>query len=611
MKTQTRRAPKKSMRQNLDAQLGQLESAQLVHSTTDDERTYAFKHNLTQEAAYESLLLKQRREIHRCVAETYERFYLDRLDEFAALLAQHYAQAGDDAKTLEYSMRAGGVASRVYANDEAVAHYTRAIDTAKRVGAIHQSPLRELYLKRGRAFELLSHFDDAARNYDEMRALAQARHDRAFELAALIACAMIRAIPGSARDETQARAFADQALALARELGDRAAQAKILWILVLLDVYTTGNARAAIKSGEQSLAIARELNLREQMAYTLNDLMAAYAFVGDMERARDVRLQAAEMWREVDNQPMLAECITGLAFLHFLLGEFDQALSMAQEGIQIGVAIGNLGSQGFAGHVLGYIYYERGELERAIQSLRLALPVAQFGGLEGNGLSPHGMLAVLYAEAGQRNQALEFIHLALARPSTQLAYQRMWLCALLARVELVDGHLAAADAAFRDGDVVASYDNYDRMFPPAAPLIYFAVIELALARQEYADAGAAADALLAHVRENRRARVAVPETLYLKAQALRGLHQSDQALATLDEARGEAQAMGTRRMLWRILAAIGEIEAARGNAANAHAARAEARGVIEYIAAHAPMELRESFLNLPDVRAVVNTGAPE
>ncbi len=55
--------------QDLTAQLEQLESAQLVRRLPDEERAYLFKHALTQDAAYQSLLVKRRRGIHRLVAQ--------------------------------------------------------------------------------------------------------------------------------------------------------------------------------------------------------------------------------------------------------------------------------------------------------------------------------------------------------------------------------------------------------------------------------------------------------------------------------------------------------------------------------------------------------------
>jgi tetratricopeptide (TPR) repeat protein len=608
MKTKNRRPSKKSVRENLEAQLAQLESAQLVHSAGEAERTYVFKHNLTQEAAYESLLLKQRREIHRLVGDTYVQLYADRLDEFAPVLAQHYAEAGDVTKTLAYSIRAGDVAMRVYANEEAVIHYARALQVVKSEANTGENAvaLRDLYAKRGRALELLSHFDEAARNYDEMHAVARERGDRAFELAALIACATIRAIPGSARDGAQSQAFADQALTLARELGDRAAEAKILWILLLLNVYTGGDSLQGIQLGEESLAIARELNLREQMAYTLHDLFVAYAKSGKLEQARAVRLESGKIWRELDNKPMLAEGIAGLALLHFLFGEFDQAVAQASEGFQISTSITNLGGQGFSGYILGLIYFEAGEPALALKSLQDVIPIVQFGGLEGNGLSLYGMLAAIHADMGDHTQALGFLRQALERPSIKLVLQRIWLYAMLVHVELIVGNLKAADEAFRDGEVVVSIENFDGMFPAAGADIYFASVELALARQEYGQALEMIDFVLEHLLRTRRLRVSFPRALYLRAQALRGQHLFDEALVALNEACAQAQAISSRRHLWKILAAIGEIEAALGNDSKAEAARVQACQVIDYIAEHAPPDLRETFLNSSAVRAVVH-----
>jgi predicted ATPase len=103
----------------LDAQLAQLEAADLVRRAVDVDRGYQFKHALTQDSAYASLLKSQRTELHRRTAQAVEELYPEQLDEFAALLARHYSQAGD-------------AAMRVYASAEAVVHYTRALEVAKR-----------------------------------------------------------------------------------------------------------------------------------------------------------------------------------------------------------------------------------------------------------------------------------------------------------------------------------------------------------------------------------------------------------------------------------------------------------------------------------------------
>ena len=67
-----------------------LQRAQMVRERARvPEREYSFKHHLTQEAAYASLLVRERRAHHRQVAETVERLYAERLEELLGLLAHH------------------------------------------------------------------------------------------------------------------------------------------------------------------------------------------------------------------------------------------------------------------------------------------------------------------------------------------------------------------------------------------------------------------------------------------------------------------------------------------------------------------------------------------
>jgi len=135
---------------NLDGQLTQLEAAQLVRHLTEDEPAFIFKHALTQEAAYDSLLLRSRRDLHRSVAETYEKFYAQELDELAALIAYHFAKAGDDAKAFEYATRAGDVAARRSGNAVACLQYDMALEALARLAGTtdHRRERVDTILKR-------------------------------------------------------------------------------------------------------------------------------------------------------------------------------------------------------------------------------------------------------------------------------------------------------------------------------------------------------------------------------------------------------------------------------------------------------------------------------
>ncbi|MGD2145817.1 MAG: ABC transporter substrate-binding protein [Anaerolineae bacterium] len=91
------------------------------------EREYIFKHELTREAAYRGLLKKERRTLHRQVAETLERMFADRIEEQVGLLALHWERATELEKALPYFLRAGDQARALYAHAEAERSYVAAV----------------------------------------------------------------------------------------------------------------------------------------------------------------------------------------------------------------------------------------------------------------------------------------------------------------------------------------------------------------------------------------------------------------------------------------------------------------------------------------------------
>ena len=121
--------------EDLSASLRTLERLGLIGETArTPERVYAFRHSLTQDATYGTILLRRRRELHGRVGEVFEELYANRIEEFAPLLARHFREAGDDERTLRYATLAADAAGRLYAHAEAASHSTSAIEAARRLG---------------------------------------------------------------------------------------------------------------------------------------------------------------------------------------------------------------------------------------------------------------------------------------------------------------------------------------------------------------------------------------------------------------------------------------------------------------------------------------------
>jgi tetratricopeptide (TPR) repeat protein len=112
----------------LEADLDHLEREELIHELRrDPDLEYIFKHALTQEVAYESLLVPQRRDLHARVGAALEELVADRIGEFHAILGRHFLLGEVWEKAYSYFLQAGDAAARLHAYPEARVHYGKAL----------------------------------------------------------------------------------------------------------------------------------------------------------------------------------------------------------------------------------------------------------------------------------------------------------------------------------------------------------------------------------------------------------------------------------------------------------------------------------------------------
>jgi class 3 adenylate cyclase/tetratricopeptide (TPR) repeat protein len=588
---------------DLDRRLRLLQRADLIREAArQPELEYIFRHALTHEAAYNSILIKRRREFHRRAGEALETLMADRLETYAGLLGHHFYLAGD-ARAQKYYTLAGDVAYRLYANTEAAAHYLRALETARRADPADHEPLLNLYSRRGRALELNALYRDAIANYEEMESAAREIGDRALELSALMLRATLYSAHSPEHDPARGRGLSEQALALARELGDGAAEARVLWNLLLAS-RATGQSREALSYGEGSLAIARRLNLREQMAFTLNDLVGVYWMSGEMGKARTAQIEARDLWRELGNLPMLADNLARSTQFHLAAGDYAATIAASDEAYAISQSIGNVWGQSNSRIGVGLAYWDRGEYGAAMAVQEEAIALGERVGHTIALTFVPTVLALVYGEVGNVSRGLKLAHAALAHTRAKVPDWSSLPLITLAKLHLLNGDLAATEAVHQLAVQNLVEDNLRQV--SYVSLLWLSLIEaeLALARADHARALSLADQLIA---DARRApyRPFIPDALYFKSKVLLAQGQADLAHPMLEQARAEAETLGSRRTLWPILMALSQVEAQKGEPAQAESLRRQAREIVEYIANHLNDSQRNSFLKLPDVQQVI------
>jgi class 3 adenylate cyclase/predicted ATPase len=235
------------------AHLVTLERAQLVRERARlPEREYIFKHHLTQEAAYNGLLKRERRVYHRRAAEALERLYPERIEELVEVLAHHWEQAGQAEKAIRYLHQAGDKAVQLSAYPEGRAHLTRALALLEAlpnaVGPEERLQRAEcelaLQLSLGIAcWAIYSAYPEAARAYDRARELCQQMGKTSQLCTILGALATFRYVGAEYQN---AHALGQEALKLAQQTGDPVLLAASHWrlgvILFALGEYTAAHA---------------------------------------------------------------------------------------------------------------------------------------------------------------------------------------------------------------------------------------------------------------------------------------------------------------------------------------------------------------------------------
>ncbi len=128
--------------------LSHLQAAEFIYEQPAfPEPEYTFKHALTQEVAYNSLLMERRRSLHGRAARAIEGLFHHRLDDHYSELAHHYSRGGNTQKAVDYLQLAGQQAVQRSANVEAISHLTTALELLKTLSETPERAQQELALQ--------------------------------------------------------------------------------------------------------------------------------------------------------------------------------------------------------------------------------------------------------------------------------------------------------------------------------------------------------------------------------------------------------------------------------------------------------------------------------
>jgi tetratricopeptide (TPR) repeat protein len=321
--------------------LAHLQSAEFLYETRlFPEQEYTFKHALTHEVAYSSLLLERRRGLHAHIVEALETLAPERVAEQVDRLAHHALRGEVWDKAVPYCQQAGARAYDRAAFREAVASFEQALqalaylpeDGDTRVLAI------DLRLALGGSLHILGEYGRYLTLLGEAEVLARGLDDRTWLAQVLAQMARVLRSTG---DYDGAMAVGQQALELAAALGENALQ--------VLASYTLGQT---------------------------------YWAIGDFGRAAELLRRSVEAGTpstglRIVSQAWLARILSGL-------GAFAEGRRHGEEALGLAILEGRGVTPIVAHGYLGELYLAQGDLEHAIRVLEQGLALCRASGNRNN-----------------------------------------------------------------------------------------------------------------------------------------------------------------------------------------------------------------------------------
>ena len=557
----------------VDGALGNLQRRELIREKTVSlQRAYLFKHVLTQEAAYASMLMSQRREMHRRVAGCLERREPDRVGD----IARHCVEAQEFARALPYLVEAGDRAARGYATTEAVRFYAQALEILKTVEEVRLA--QRAYEGLGNARMLTGDLTGAVETYQSMLQFGEAHHDIPMQVSACNKLAVAMMWMGQMEQTEQCLRQAEE---LARQYEDKLGLAEMFTVRCGVCNMIGDFPGVAHYMGE-SIQLGRQLNIKEQMAYGLTHMANALTNMTRFDEARATTHEALQLVEEIGHLQHKAELLAYPIPLHHLLnGDLDAAHRAAEEGIDLAQKIGTGYVECIAAYMLGLTAQLCGEYEHAIAHFEQSMQAGRAGAPPFFVIYGLGGLGTVYLDIsealseridGYHAQAVQLLDTPVGAPAGGAAWADLGFCLL------VKGDVDRASAILQKGLSTPAQQGLINRSRFLVGLAY-----VALARGKPDEAAQLVSEAHQYV-EERAMRHLVPEMMLAEAKVSAARGEFDRALEAFAQAETAALSMTMRPMAWQARAGAAKVLTALGRAAEAEAQRRAARAMIDEIA---------------------------
>lgn len=340
---------------------------------------WVFNHGLIQEVAYSSVPRSMRRTVHAQVAKILEEQLGNQTTFLIPLIANHYEQAEQIDKAVDYLHQSGSQAAAQFANQDALSFFSRGLKLLDRQEETIMLTRKQLWQKyrlllgRVRAYHRLGKRAEQKADLDKLDFIAKRLKDAKAQAKTALEYAtyyeMTSDFATTVAKATEATDLAETAAAPDLIVSGITAQA-----LGLVRQGKFDEAKVLTKQGQQ---IAQENNNPSGEAVSLAHLGIAYFYLGEFHEARDVLEQSLTIARSLNDLSRQTSCLNNLVGIYHALGDYARAIACCEEALELVRIVGNRAIEANVVNNLGAMYHALGYLDEAESYHATALRQAQ------------------------------------------------------------------------------------------------------------------------------------------------------------------------------------------------------------------------------------------
>jgi class 3 adenylate cyclase/tetratricopeptide (TPR) repeat protein len=415
----------------------------LYEEPTAEEPRYLFKHALTQEAVYQTLLKSRRQTLHAAAGEAFEQLHAGRLEDVYDSLAYHWSEAGDAPKAVRYLVLLAAQAAGRYAHSEAAQALREALAHCEALPEAERDRRRlEVILRLAESLLPLARFPETLEIFLAHRDLVTRLDDPALSGPFYFWLAHTYSYLG---DQERAAGNARLAIAAAQRQGDAATEGKA-WYVLCRDAFWSGRFSEGIEHGREALALFERSDEPwwQGQAYWVAGFH--HYVLGQFDEAFDKMKWADAIWKALQDPRLDPSWSTG--YFHASLGDWELGIAECRGGLERAQdPLNTAAALGF----LGYAYLEEGDLPQAIESLEESTQRLRRAGMQQLLGWFSAFLAEAYLRSGRPDEARDFAHEALAvTEGVRFRYGSGMAQRALGRIAQAEGNPEAASIWLRE-----------------------------------------------------------------------------------------------------------------------------------------------------------------